>query len=103
VKSIKAGKHLSNRSKGSSYRPAIGHRFVPAALHKIQPEEAGCMPGTRVSVLSMFMEWAKNDPMRIFWLAGLAGTGKTSIAVTLCRMLENDRTVTLGGAGKACK
>jgi len=44
------------------------------------------------------MEWAKNYPMRIFWLAGLAGTGKTSIAVTLCRMLENDRTVTLGGS-----
>jgi len=56
------------------------------------------MPGTRVSVLSMFMEWAKNDPMRIFWLAGLAGTGKTSIAVTLCRMLQDSPDVVLGGA-----
>ena len=36
--------------------------------------------------------------MRIFWLAGLAGTGKTSIAVTLCRMLQNDGQVVFGGA-----
>jgi len=36
--------------------------------------------------------------MRIFWLAGLAGTGKTSIAVTLCRMLQNDHKVLFGGA-----
>jgi len=49
-------------------------------------------------VLSKFMEWARNDPMRIFWLAGLAGTGKTSIAVTLCRQLQNDAHVLLGGA-----
>ena len=100
VKLIKAGMHFNSslEKKKSSFRIAIGHRFAPAALHKIQPEEAGCMPGTRVSILSMFLEWAKNDPMRIFWLAGLAGTGKTSIAVTLCRMLENDPNVVLGGS-----
>jgi len=56
------------------------------------------MPGTRVRVLSMFMDWARSDPMRIFWLAGLAGTGKTSIAITLCRMLQADPGVLLGGA-----
>jgi len=28
--------------------------------------------------------------MRIFWLAGLAGTGTTSIAATVCRMLLED-------------
>jgi len=55
------------------------------------------MNGTRRIVLSMFMEWARNDPMRIFWLAGMAGTGKTSIAVTLCRMLKEDRAILLGG------
>jgi len=75
----------------------MGNRFVPAALHDVQPEEAGCLHGTRRGVLSMFMEWAKNDPMRIFWLAGLAGTGKTSIAVTLSRMLQDEPSVVLGG------
>ena len=56
------------------------------------------MPGTRIRVLSMLMEWAKDDPMRVFWLAGLAGTGKTSVAITLCRMLQNDPSTLLGGA-----
>ena len=68
------------------------------ALHKVQSAESGCMPGTRVDILSKFMEWAKTDPMCIFWLAGLAGTGKTSIAVTLCRMLTEDPGVVLGGS-----
>jgi len=36
--------------------------------------------------------------MRIFWLAGLAGTGKTSIAVTLCRLLQDDPDIVLGGS-----
>jgi len=75
----------------------MGNRFVPLALHETQPEEAGCLPGTRVHVLSMFMEWARNDPIRIFWLAGLAGTGKTSIAITLCRMLQDEPDIVLGG------
>jgi len=55
------------------------------------------MPGTRLRVLSMIMKWTKDDPKTIFWLAGLAGTGKTSIAVTLCRMLNNEPGVILGG------
>jgi len=36
--------------------------------------------------------------MRIFWLAGLAGTGKTSIATSLCHMLLAEPDVVLGGA-----
>jgi len=57
------------------------------------------MPGTRQTVLSKFVAWVKDDPMRIFWLAGLAGTGKTSIAVTLCDLLQVEReTILLGGA-----
>jgi len=43
------------------------------------------------------MTWVKEDPKGVFWLAGMAGTGKTSIAVTLCRTLEQDSDVLLGG------
>jgi len=55
------------------------------------------MSGTREGILSKFIAWVKDDPLAIFWLAGMAGTGKTSIAVTLCRMLRADPTVYLGG------
>jgi len=84
--------------EGHSHLAAIGNRFVPAALYDTQPEEAGCLPGTRTRVLGKFMKWAKDDPMRLFWLAGLAGTGKTSIAVTLCRMLQDEPGTMLGGS-----
>ena len=56
------------------------------------------MEGTRVGVLCKFVEWVKNDPKSIFWLAGMAGTGKTAIAVSLCRMLQEDPDVLLGGS-----
>jgi len=36
------------------------------------------MAGTREGVLNKFVAWVKDDPMAIFWLAGMAGTGKTS-------------------------
>jgi len=55
------------------------------------------MQDTRVAVLCKFVGWAKNDPKNIFWLAGMAGTGKTSIAVSLCRMLQEDPDVLLAG------
>ena len=67
------------------------------AVHDSQPSDAGCMSGTRVGVLSKFVEWVKTDPKSIFWLAGMAGTGKSSIALTLCRMLQEDPDVLLGG------
>ena len=55
------------------------------------------MQATRVGVLRRFVDWVKNDPKSIFWLAGMAGTGKTSIAVSLCRMLRKDLNVFLAG------
>jgi len=56
------------------------------------------MEGTRMGVLCKFVEWVKNDPKSIFWLSGMAGTGKTAIAVSLCRMLQEDPDVLLGGS-----
>ena len=77
---------------------AMGEQFVPKALHITQPKNAGCMEGTREEVLEKFLSWVMRDPNRIFWLAGLAGMGKTSIALTLCRLLQYEPQVILGGA-----
>jgi len=75
----------------------LGDNFVSEAADDEQPSYAGCMEGTREGVLTKFVAWVKDDPMAIFWLAGMAGTGKTSIAVTLCRILRNEPAVLLGG------
>ena len=40
-----------------------------------------CLPGTREAILRDLMLWAKNPQDRnVFWLNGLAGTGKSTIA-----------------------
>ncbi|KAF9785208.1 hypothetical protein BJ322DRAFT_817690 [Thelephora terrestris] len=47
-----------------------------------------CLPGTRESVLDWIMQWANNPQERhVFWLNGLAGTGKSTIAQTFSRMV----------------
>jgi hypothetical protein len=48
-----------------------------------------CTPGTRVSLLEDLMAWATaSDSPCVFWLNGLAGTGKSTIARTLCERLD---------------
>ena len=45
-----------------------------------------CLRNTRVEVLQQIREWANGDDGRyIFWLSGLAGTGKSTIARTIAR------------------
>jgi hypothetical protein len=48
-----------------------------------------CTPGTRVVLLENLLTWATaSDSPCLFWLNGLAGTGKSTIARTLCERLN---------------
>jgi hypothetical protein len=48
-----------------------------------------CTPNTRVSVLHDIETWAgTSDGPCVFWLNGLAGTGKSTIAATACEHLD---------------
>jgi hypothetical protein len=50
-----------------------------------------CTPGTREPVLNDILAWASAvDSPCVFWLNGLAGTGKSTIARTLCERLQNN-------------
>ncbi|KAJ7796377.1 hypothetical protein B0H14DRAFT_77998 [Mycena olivaceomarginata] len=57
----------------------------------------GCLKGTRVNLLNDLRSWScdPNSP-RILWLDGMAGTGKSAIARSFCRMLREDKQ--LGGS-----
>jgi NACHT domain len=46
-----------------------------------------CLPDTRVDVLAQIMAWADHgsDETCVFWLNGMAGTGKSTIARTISR------------------
>ncbi|KAG8914025.1 hypothetical protein FRC02_005144, partial [Tulasnella sp. 418] len=73
-----------------------------AALNAIQPRadnarydsisqktSSFCLPNTRIALLEEIFKWA-NDPTAkpLFWLSGMAGTGKTTIARTVARQLD---------------
>lgn len=59
--------------------------------------ESACLENTRVEVLQEIRDWVQgHDDRPIFWLSGLAGTGKSTIARTVAR--ESDETGCLGAS-----
>ncbi len=52
---------------------------------------ARCHPDTRVGLLHQIREWAKDRQGKcIFWLNGMAGTGKSTISRTVAHSFAND-------------
>ena len=52
-------------------------------------ESQGCMEGTREQILADLEKWALEDAApKVLWMNGMAGTGKTSIAHSLCEKLD---------------
>ena len=57
----------------------------------------GCMAGTRVKILADLEAWASDDlSCKVYWLVGMAGTGKSTILHTLCEILDGKNM--LGGS-----
>jgi hypothetical protein len=51
-----------------------------------------CTPSTRVAVINEIEAWASSSNVPcVFWLNGLAGTGKSTIAATVCERLEEEQ------------
>jgi adenylylsulfate kinase-like enzyme len=47
------------------------------------------MPGTRVKFLADLEAWAVDDiSSKVYWLVGMAGTGKSTISHSLCEILD---------------
>ncbi|KAI3576339.1 hypothetical protein IWW34DRAFT_808243 [Fusarium oxysporum f. sp. albedinis] len=68
--------------------------FVAEALFNSYAEEHSpmCLPETRVQLLAEIDEWVTSSESKIiFWLNGMAGTGKSTISRTVAqRQLERD-------------
>lgn len=53
--------------------------------------EDECLQGTRTKLLQQVMEWAMSSSQNnIFWLKGMAGTGKSTISRTVARSLKEN-------------
>jgi hypothetical protein len=66
-------------------------RPVSSAYYDSLDSPSGCLDGTREDVLLQMVTWTRetSPAMSIFWLAGLAGTGKSAIAKSYCEMVSS--------------
>jgi hypothetical protein len=91
--------NLSYRA-GRNDRDLLKHLpcAAQAAFNSSDKQHASrCLLGTRVDVLARIREWADGRCERgIFWLNGMAGTGKSTIALTIAR--EYDERGRLGAS-----
>jgi hypothetical protein len=75
-------------------RKEVHDRLKPLATASYDSGVAptGCLPGTRVAMHRDLMGWANDgaEELTMLWLEGMAGTGKTAIASTCARNLENE-------------
>ena len=53
--------------------------------------ESRCVPSTRMELLSRLEEWSRGSEKSIFWLSGMAGTGKSTIARTIAQKFWDQR------------
>ena len=63
------------------------------AAHFTSDKEASCLDGTRVETQAHIMAWVGNSTSserKVFWLRGQAGSGKTTVANTIARTVEDD-------------
>ena len=54
---------------------------------------SGCTPGTRVDILQSIQRWALDfspDSPHVYWLNGMAGTGKSTIAYTIAKSFDQE-------------
>ncbi|KAJ7204176.1 WD40 repeat-like protein [Mycena pura] len=74
--------------------------YAPKALFDADTTAGGrlsrraCTPETRKELLDRLENWAldtstSSDTSPIFWLSGMAGTGKSTVAYTLCQRLRS--------------
>ncbi|KAG9123190.1 hypothetical protein FRC07_000123, partial [Ceratobasidium sp. 392] len=74
-----------NRLKNLPITPQAKHR----SAESVSLRRVGCTPNTRVEVLKDLRDWSRTElSEKIYWLNGMAGTGKTTIAYSFCEELR---------------
>ncbi|KAM0263521.1 hypothetical protein ACHAQJ_001140 [Trichoderma viride] len=57
----------------------------------VDGEESYCLQGTRSEIIKEIQDWSiQQDGRSIFWLNGMAGTGKSTISRTIAQSLANE-------------
>ncbi|KAG6815419.1 hypothetical protein H0H87_002052 [Tephrocybe sp. NHM501043] len=91
-------RHATNDGRGDIDMRFIEQKLQPAIkahfktfLEEDHLQRQECTPNTRVKILQTITAWTTHsspDSPRVFWLTGQAGSGKTTIAYTIAKQLE---------------
>ncbi|KAF8536545.1 hypothetical protein BDD12DRAFT_889903 [Trichophaea hybrida] len=82
--------HNDGQAGQDQYFSKLPYADGAAFNSRLWEHESHCLPETRVDLLQEIMTWSK-DPRGacIFWLNGIAGTGKSTIGRTVARTWHN--------------
>jgi hypothetical protein len=84
---ILTGASQDNRLKELS--PSLSACFDSSKA--VELKRGPCTPGTRIDVLAQLYNWVLTlEAGSIYWMSGMAGTGKTTIAYSLCVELDTN-------------
>ncbi|CUA76357.1 Vegetative incompatibility protein HET-E-1 [Podospora anserina] [Rhizoctonia solani] len=71
----------------NSLRPSNLARFNSELSTEVS--RRGCTKNTRTTILEESLAWSEgSESAKVYWMNGMAGTGKTTIAYSLCERLE---------------
>ncbi|KEP53266.1 putative vegetative incompatibility protein HET-E-1 [Rhizoctonia solani 123E] len=74
----------------NSLAPSLSACYNSAQANELK--RGPCTEGTRVDLLGQMLCWTKSSiPGSVYWMSGMAGTGKTTIAYSLCEELNTNR------------
>ena len=84
---------LRGRPEDDSHHLKLLPYAADAAFNsRLWEQEPQCLPETRVDLLQQIKEWGENSRGAcIFWVSGIAGTGKSTIARTVSRDFAEQR------------
>ncbi|KAF8541118.1 WD40-repeat-containing domain protein [Trichophaea hybrida] len=78
--------HMGSQDEHDRFLSKLPYASEAAFNSRFWEHDPLCLPNTRVELLEQIMTWSRNpDGSCIFWLNGMAGTGKTTIARTVAR------------------
>jgi Cdc6-like AAA superfamily ATPase len=93
----KNGKHLLPLPGDHSISVArVEQEFLLTRLKRVETGydlKLCCMERTRETLLNQIMAWAANesDTSNLYWIHGLPGIGKTSLAHSICERLHSEQ------------
>lgn len=75
---------------GESYNTLLPVAEGASFDSHVQEHNAKCLPDTRVALIDHINKWAEDRTGKpIFWLNGMAGTGKSTVARTIARLFAD--------------